>query len=139
LLPMGGAVSGVAGPNWVLIGDAAACVNPLNGEGIDYGLETGRLAAELLDSHDLSYVWPSLLQQHYGRGFSVARRLALLLTFQRFLPTTGPIAMRSTALMAIAVRVMANLVTDDDSDWVARAWRSSGRLSRLIDRRAPFS
>ena len=46
LLPMGGAVSGVAGPNWMLIGDAAACVNPLNGEGIDYGLETGRLAAE---------------------------------------------------------------------------------------------
>ena len=49
LLPMGGAVSGVAGPNWMLIGDAAACVNPLNGEGIDYGLETGRLAAEMLD------------------------------------------------------------------------------------------
>ena len=47
---MGGAVSGVAGPNWMLIGDAAACVNPLNGEGIDYGLETGRLAAELLGS-----------------------------------------------------------------------------------------
>ncbi len=44
LLPMGGAVSGVAGRNWMLIGDAAACVNPLNGEGIDYGLETGRLA-----------------------------------------------------------------------------------------------
>ena len=50
LLPMGGAVSGVAGPNWMLIGDAAACVNPLNGEGIDYGLETGRLAAEMLDA-----------------------------------------------------------------------------------------
>ena len=139
LLPMGGAVSGVAGANWMLIGDAAACVNPLNGEGIDYGLETGRLAAALLDCPDLSQVWPSLLQQHYGRGFSVARRLALLLTFQRFLPSTGPIAMRSTTLMTIAVRVMANLVTDDDADWVARAWRGGGRLSRLLDRRTPFS
>ena len=139
LLPMGGAVSGVAGPNWMLIGDAAACVNPLNGEGIDYGLETGRLAAELLDTRDLSRVWPSLLQHHYGRGFSVARRLALLLTYQRFLPATGPIAMRSTTLMTIAVRVMANLVTDDDADWVARVWRGGGRLSRLIDRRTPFS
>ena len=48
LLPMGGAVSHVAGRNWALIGDAAACVNPLNGEGIDYGLETGRLVAEML-------------------------------------------------------------------------------------------
>lgn len=121
---MGGAVSGVAGANWMLIGDAAACVNPLNGEGIDYGLETGRLAAELLDGRDLAQVWPALLRQHYGRGFSVARRLALLLTFQRFLPATGPIAMRSTTLMTIAVRVMANLVTDEDADWVARAWRA---------------
>lgn len=138
VLPMGGAVSGVAGPNWMLIGDAAACINPLNGEGIDYGLETGRLAAELLDCGDLSQVWPSLLQQHYGRGFSVARRLAMLLTFQRFLPATGPVAMRSTALMTVAVRVIANLVTDDDADWVARAWRGGGRLSRLVDRRAPF-
>ncbi|MGB7144979.1 MAG: menaquinone reductase, partial [Mycobacterium sp.] len=142
LLPMGGAVSGVAGRNWMLIGDAAACVNPLNGEGIDYGLETGRLAVELLGSGDLSNLsraWPSLLQSHYGRGFSVARRLALLLTFPRFLPATGPIGMRSTRLMGIAVRVMGNLVTDDDTDWVARAWRAGGLASRLVDRRKPFS
>jgi geranylgeranyl reductase family protein len=142
LLPMGGAVSGVAGPNWMLIGDAAGCVNPLNGEGIDYGLETGRLAAELLsggDSSDLSGAWPCLLQRHYGVGFSIARRLALLLTFPRFLPVTGPIAMRSTALMSVAVRVMGNLVTDDDVDLVARAWRGGGRASQLLDRRKPFS
>jgi geranylgeranyl reductase family protein len=139
LLPMGGAVSGVAGRNWMLIGDAAACVNPLNGEGIDYGLESGRMAAEMLGSGDLSKAWPHVLQSHYGRGFSVARRLGLLLTFPRFLPAAGPIGMRSTTLMGIAVRVMGNLVTDDDADWVARAWRGSGRISRLIDRRKPFS
>jgi geranylgeranyl reductase family protein len=139
LLPMGGAVSGVAGRNWMLIGDAAACVNPLNGEGIDYGLETGRLAAEMLGSGDFSGAWPSVLQSHYARGFSVARRLGLLLTFPRFLPAAGPIGMRSTTLMGIAVRVMGNLVTDEDADWVARAWRGSGRVSRLLDRRKPFS
>ncbi len=139
LLPMGGAVSGVAGPNWMLIGDAAACVNPLNGEGIDYGLETGRLAAEVLGCGDLSHLWPSELQRHYGRGFSIARRLALLLTFPRFLPAAGPLAMRSTALMSIAVRVMGNLVTDDDADTVARVWRGSGWASRLLDNRKPFS
>ncbi|MBV9318670.1 MAG: NAD(P)/FAD-dependent oxidoreductase [Mycobacterium sp.] len=139
LLPMGGAVSGVAGRNWMLVGDAAACVNPLNGEGIDYGLETGRLAAEVLGSGELSGAWPHVLQSHYGRGFSVARRLALLLTFPRFLPATGPLAMRSAALMSIAVRVMGNLVTDDDADMVARVWRGGGRVSRLVDSRKPFS
>ena len=139
LLPMGGAVSGVAGPNWMLIGDAAACVNPLNGEGIDYGLETGRLAAELLGTGDLSTAWPAILHRHYARSFSVARRLALLLTIPRFLPATGPLAMRSAALMGVAVRVMGNLVTDDDADWVARVWRRAGGGSRRLDRRPPFS
>ena len=89
----------------------------------------------MLGARDLSHAWPSLLQQHYGRGFSVARRLALLLTFQRFLPTTGPIAMRSSALMTIAVRVMANLVTDDDADWVARA--VAGRRAGVAAARSP--
>lgn len=139
LLPMGGAVSGVAGPNWMLIGDAAACVNPLNGEGIDYGLETGRLAADLLGSGDLSQAWPAELHRHYARGFSVARRLALLLTIPRFLPTVGPVAMRSSFLMEVAVRVMGNLVTDEDADWIARAWRLAGAGSRRIDQRQPFS
>lgn len=139
LLPMGGAVSGVAGPNWMLIGDAAACVNPLNGEGIDYGLETGRLAVELLGYGEKSPAWRTTLQHHYSRSFSVARRLALLLTFPRFLPATGPLAMRSSVLMNVAVRVMGNLVTDDDDDVIARLWRGSGAASRLIDRRRPFS
>jgi geranylgeranyl reductase family protein len=141
LLPMGGAVSGVAGPNWMLIGDAAACINPLNGEGIDYGLETGRLAAELLaaDLADFSQAWPAELQRHYARGFSVARRLGLLLTIPRFLPATGPLAMRSHFLMGIAVRVMGNLVTDEDADWIARVWRRAGAGSRRLDARPPFS
>lgn len=138
LLPMGGAVSGVAGPNWMLIGDAAACVNPLNGEGIDYGLETGRLAVELLGSGDYSDAWPAVLHEHYARGFSIARRLALLLTFPRFLPATGPLAMRSSTLMTVAVRVMGNFVTDEDEDAVARVWRTAGRLSGRIDGRRPF-
>ena len=69
----------------------------------------------------------------------VARRLGLLLTFPRFLPAAGPVAMRSATLMDIAVRVMGNLVTDEDADWVARVWRGSGRVSRLLDRRKPFS
>ena len=139
LLPMGGAVSGVAGRNWMLIGDAAACVNPLNGEGIDSGLETGRLAAQMLDSGEpATAAWPALLQAHYGRGFSVARRLGLLLTLPRFLPMAGPLGMRSAALMRVAVRVMGNLVSDEDADLVARAWRVGGAGSRLLDERKPF-
>ena len=138
LLPMGGAVSGVAGRNWALVGDAAGCVNPLNGEGIDYGMETGRTLAGLLDEDDWTTAWPATLRRHYGEAFSIARRLAGLLTLPRLLPAAGPVGMRSRALMTVALRVMGNLVTEEDRDLTARAWRAAGRLSTRLDQRPPF-
>jgi geranylgeranyl reductase family protein len=140
MLPMGGAVSNVAGPNWALIGDAAACVNPLNGEGIDYGLESGRMVAEVLaEGHDLERIWPALLKDRYAESFSIARRLAGLVTVPRVLPALGPAGMRSDWLMTLALRWMGNLVTDDDRDRAARVWRWAGRRSLARDHRPPFS
>jgi len=140
MLPMGGAVSNVAGPNWAIIGDAAGCVNPLNGEGIDYGLETGRLVAGLLaEKADLGTVWPTVLREHYGEAFSIARRLAGLVTVPNVLATLGPLGMRTDWLMVLALRWMGNLVTDEDRDRAARVWRWAGRRSIRLDERAPFS
>ncbi len=145
LLPMGGAVSNVAGSNWLLVGDAAGCVNPLNGEGIDYGLETGHLAAQVLASTvpsaalNLANQWAPLLREHYGTAFSIARRLAGFLTVPGFLSTFGPVGMRSRPLMIVALRVMGNLVTPEDTDTVARLWRTAGRASVRFDDRPPFT
>ncbi len=145
LLPMGGAVSGVAGPNWVLVGDAAGCVNPLNGEGIDYGLETGRMAADLFGATGSATptpydeAWPALLRHSYGEAFSIARRVAGLLTVPGLIPAAGPVGMRSRPLMKLALRVMGNLITPEDHDALARLWRTAGKLSLRLDERAPFS
>jgi flavin-dependent dehydrogenase len=141
LLPMGGAVSNVAGSNWIFVGDAAGCVNPLNGEGIDYGLETGRLAADYLATNpaDMTSAWPDILRKNYGLAFSAARRIAGVLTSAQFLKLAGPIGMRSTWLMEIALRVMGNLVTDEDQDALAKLWRTLGRTSMAVDSRKPFS
>ncbi|WP_311197632.1 MULTISPECIES: geranylgeranyl reductase family protein [unclassified Corynebacterium] len=140
LLPMGGAVSNVAGPNWMLIGDAAACVNPLNGEGIDYGLETAIMAVGLIadaaGTHpDLTLVWPHELRRAYGEAFVLARTLARVLTYPQFLPAAGPLALRGPGgrhLMPAAARLMGNLVTEEDRDLVARVWRLAGKgVSRV--------
>ena len=140
LLPMGGAVSNVAGPNWALIGDAAACVNPLNGEGIDYGMETAVMAVDLIasGSRDLTLAWPFALREAYGDAFALARLAARMLTYPQFLPVAGPVAMRGLGgmyLMPAAARLMGNLITDDDRDLIARAWRS---VSRVAPRSAPL-
>ncbi|WP_066529073.1 geranylgeranyl reductase family protein [Corynebacterium bouchesdurhonense] len=136
LLPMGGAVSNVAGPNWALIGDAAACVNPLNGEGIDYGLETAVMAVDLIagagKAADLTLAWPLALREAHGEAFSLARTAARLLTYPQFLPLAGPMAMRGLGgryLMPAAARLMGNLVAEEDKDLVARAWRAAGRVA----------
>ncbi|OAH64189.1 FAD-linked oxidoreductase [Dietzia cinnamea] len=161
LLPMGGAVSGVAGRNWAAVGDAAACVNPLNGEGIDYALEGGRLLAELIHaghgtgsggaSHGtgsggvcartepLTHAWPEVLRRTYGEAFAIARDAARLLTYPRFLPMAGPVGMRSQTVMTAAVRCMSNTVADSDRDVVARAWRAAGSVARRLDRRPLFA
>ena len=142
LLPMGGAVSNVAGPNWALVGDAAACVNPLNGEGIDYGLETAVLAVELIaHGGDLTLAWPALLRERYGDAFTLARTLARLLTYPQFLPLAGPVALRGLGgkyLMPAAARLMGNLVTDEDRDLVARAWRAAGKGARAAAHGQPL-
>ncbi len=152
LLPMGGAVSGVAGRNWAAVGDAAACVNPLNGEGIDYALEGGRLLAELIlaghgtgsggvgaRTEPLMHAWPEVLRRTYGEAFAIARDAARLLTYPRFLPMAGPVGMRSQTLMTAAVRCMSNTVADSDRDVVARAWRAAGSVARRLDRRPLFA
>ena len=138
---MGGAVSGVAGANWALIGDAAACVNPLNGEGIDYGLETGRLVVETMTD---------ARRPRRGRG----RRCCATTTARRspspagwpasspcrgLLPALGPAGMRSDWLMTLALRWMGNLVTDEDRDRAARVWRWAGRGSIAPRPRPPFA
>ena len=137
---MGGAVANISGPNWLLLGDSAGCVNPLNGEGIDYGLESGRLALELINASpgDLTLAWPSVLSREYGAAFAVARRLAQLLCLPGFLTAAGPVGMRSRRLMEVALRVMANLVVDADTDLVARAWRAAGHATKRAESHPPF-
>ncbi len=48
-IPMGGSVGPTAGPTFLVAGDAAAAANAFDGEGIGAALETGRIAAGVLD------------------------------------------------------------------------------------------
>jgi hypothetical protein len=88
---------------------------------------------------DLATAWPTLLREHYGEAFSIARRLAGLVTVPGLLKTLGPPGMRSDWLMTLALRWMGNLVTDEDRDRAARVWRWAGRRSVARDARPPFS
>ncbi|MCS7123889.1 MAG: NAD(P)/FAD-dependent oxidoreductase [Candidatus Bathyarchaeota archaeon] len=55
----------IAGPNWLLVGDAAGHVDPLNGEGIPYALLSGELAAQAIAENNLQR-YELLWRQAYG-------------------------------------------------------------------------
>lgn len=140
LLPLGGAVSNIAGRNWMLIGDAAGCVNPITGEGIDYALETGRFAAEALDVDDYTTMWPDLLNEKYGQMFSGSRRLAKIFFYPRVTATVARPIMHWEKGMRGAMRLMSNLVGEDEHDDAATLARFAGNVSLKLDKRSrrPF-
>jgi flavin-dependent dehydrogenase len=64
----------LSGPNWALLGDAAALVDPVTGEGIGYAMRSGEIAAECLlvgRPEDYSMrVW-----EEFGRKMAKSARL----------------------------------------------------------------
>ena len=82
-LPMGMNRTPPAVPGLLLVGDAAGAVNPFNGEGIAYAMETGEIAAELI--HEALVQRPArrsrcmyrqVLRERYGGYFPIGRRFA---------------------------------------------------------------
>ncbi len=82
-LRMDFAQSPTYGERTLLVGEAAGLVNPLTGEGIDYALESGRLAAEhltaLFAANDLSQArlaeYDTILRERFQRLFVFCDRV----------------------------------------------------------------
>ena len=91
------------GPGWVAIGDAAGFVNPMNGEGIDYGLESGMLASDLFIADPVSA--PDRYDHEVGERFD-----AFLRTGRRFSFIIGhPLLLRSGLRVAVGTQSAANI------------------------------
>jgi flavin-dependent dehydrogenase len=74
----------IAGPNWALAGDAAACVDPITGEGLFYALRSGDfLAQALMEGQPESY--PARLRAEFVADLEIAARLVRLVFRGTFL------------------------------------------------------
>jgi len=137
-LPMAGSINPKVGPNWVVIGDAAGSINPFNGEGIDYAYETARMATGLLDEALVTgsalplQRYPAMLADEYGLYFRVARAFAKVIGQPLLMRELTRVGMRSHTLMEWVLRIMANLLRDDELGPAEAAYRSVARIARLI-------
>ncbi len=136
-LPMAGSVNPKAGPNFLIVGDAAGSVNPFNGEGIDYAYETGRLAAELVaeavicdDGLALSR-YPELLESTYGAYYKVARLFAYAIGRPALIGRLVQLGMQSQTLMEWALRIMANLMDADDPGAAEYIYKAAAKAAWL--------
>jgi geranylgeranyl reductase family protein len=137
MLPMGLSVGPVVGPNWIVVGDAAGAINPFNGEGIDYGLETGHLAArrahEALAAGDNGRLqaYRRDLDDRFGLYFKMGRVFMRGLGRPGVMRALTRVGFRSRSLMEWTLKVMSNLLDPSERSAGAAAYRMLERVVRL--------
>jgi menaquinone-9 beta-reductase len=117
------------GPGWLAVGDAAGLINPMNGEGIDYGLESGILAADLFidDPASAPAAYDREIAARYDGFLRTGRRFSFLIGHPLLLRAGLRIAVGTQATADITLAVMGNLVDSETPG-------ASGRVLRLADR-----
>ncbi|MFM8793337.1 MAG: geranylgeranyl reductase family protein [Acidimicrobiales bacterium] len=137
-IPMGGSVGPKVGPSHIVVGDAAGSVNPFNGEGIDYAYETARMAAEVIGDA-LTSGDPAALQRYqqmvddeYGQYFKVARLFARVIGRPALMRELSRVGMQSRTLMEWVLRIMANLLREDEKGPAEVAYLAAARIARAF-------
>lgn len=134
-LPMGFNRSLLARPGFMVIGDAAGVVNPFNGEGIAYAMETGKMAAlsadEAIGSGNpravRSYV--DRLQEAYQGYFVMGRVFTRLLGKGQTMGLLTKYALPNKTLMKFAFRILGNLTDPRDGDAYDRIINGLARIA----------
>ncbi len=117
------------GEGWVAIGDAAGLINPMNGEGIDYGLESGMLAAELFlsDPARTPANYDQAVGARYDSFLRTGRRFSFLIGHPWILRSGLRLAVGTEGIANITLQVMGNLVDEETPG-------ASGRVLKVADR-----
>ena len=123
------------GPGWVAVGDAAGLINPMNGEGIDYGLESGMLAADLFmqDRSTAPARYDRLIGAQFDEFLRTGRRFAFLIGHPWILNSGLRFAVGTQAVANITLQVMGNLIDSSSPGAAGRVLRAADRMLRLAD------
>jgi geranylgeranyl reductase family protein len=123
------------GPGWVAVGDAAGFVNPMNGEGIDYALESGMLAVEqyLADPAQAPANYDRLVGQRFDAFLRTGRRFSFLIGHPWLLRPGLRIAVGTQTTADITLAVMGNLIDSSTPGAAGRVMRVADTTLRWAD------
>lgn len=123
----------------LLTGDAGGMVNPFNGEGIAYAMESGESAAEVVaealtagtaaDRERLLPCYPALLAERYGGYYSLGRFFVRLIGNPHLMRIGSRMALSQPTLMRFTLKLLANLTDHRDGDAMDRIINAMTRLT----------
>ena len=123
------------GPGWVAIGDAAGFVNPMNGEGIDYALESGMLAVECFvhNPATASADYDRLVGERFDAFLRTGRRFSFIIGHPWLLRSGLRVAVGTQSAADITLAVMGNLIDSNTPGAAGRVMRFADSALRLAD------
>jgi len=123
----------------VLVGDAAGLVNPFNGEGIAYAMESGELAAQSVvqalgrqtaaGTERVLQGYPAALKDAYGGYYTLGRTFVKLIgkpSFMRFATRHG---VKRPAVMRMTMKLLGNLTEPRGGDAVDRVLNALSKMT----------
>ncbi|HET8717908.1 MAG TPA: geranylgeranyl reductase family protein [Nocardioidaceae bacterium] len=124
----------------LLVGDAGGMVNPFNGEGIDYAMESGHLAADTVVQalalpegaarERVLESYAAALDAAYGGYFTLGRLFAKMIGNPTIMKQATRYGLPRHTLMKFMLKLMANLTDPRDGD-------VSDRVINALSKAAP--
>ena len=123
----------------MLVGDAGGMVNPFNGEGIAYAMESGRIAAEtILSAKGLSGLggfdqnrlatYPTRLKSEWGGYYTLGRAFVKLIGNDKVMKVATQRGLSHHTLMRFTLKLLANLTEERGGDAMDRIINALARV-----------
>jgi menaquinone-9 beta-reductase len=123
----------------LLVGDAGGMVNPMNGEGIAYAMESGRLAAEIVAQalaepegvrrERVLHGYPKALDAEYGGYYTVGRLFVRAIGHPSVMKLATRHGLPHPTLMKFCLKLLANLAEPRGGDAFDRIVTALNRLA----------
>jgi flavin-dependent dehydrogenase len=123
----------------MLVGDAGGMVNPFNGEGIAYAMESGEILARTIaqalarptgeETERVLRGYPRALQDAYGGYYTLGRVFVQLIGRPQLMRFATRHGMARPALMGFALKLLANLTDPRGGDAADRLINGMARLA----------
>jgi len=138
-LPMGLNRSPQYARGLMMVGDAAGLVNPFNGEGIAYALQSGRMAAECATQalarppgpgrERALMAYPRALHEQLGGYYTLGRLFVRLIGHPEVMRLATRYGLPRPTLMRFTLKLMANLTEPRGGDAMDRVINGLSRLA----------